>query len=107
MAVVRGVTSPDNGSTAAALVRSGPEDLFWLGTAEAIEVGRGQAQLLRRSVRSFAGEPVPAQLITDAMAEALTAPPHTTPVRSGSSGCRPRACALGCSMPWRSSGDPT
>lgn len=83
VAVVRGVTSPDNGSTAAALVRSGPEDLFWLGTAEAIEVGRGQAQLLRRSVRSFAGEPVPAQLITDAMAEALTAPAphHTRPVR--------------------------
>lgn len=83
VAVVRGVASPDNGSTAAALVRSGPEDLFWLGTAEAIEVGRGQAQLLRRSVRSFAGEPVPAQLITDAMAEALTAPAphHTRPVR--------------------------
>lgn len=83
VAVVRGVTSPDNGSTAAALVRSGPDDLFWLGTAEAIEVGRGQAQLLRRSVRSFAAEPVPAQLITDSIAEALTAPAphHTRPVR--------------------------
>lgn len=83
VAVVRGVASPDDGSTAAALVRSGPDDLFWLGTAEAIEVGRGQAQLLRRSVRSFAGEPVPGQLITDAMAEALTAPAphHTRPVR--------------------------
>ncbi|RAU90786.1 coenzyme F420-0:L-glutamate ligase, partial [Mycolicibacter senuensis] len=31
VAVVRGVVSPDDGSTAAALVRSGPEDLFWLG----------------------------------------------------------------------------
>lgn len=83
VAVVRGISSPDDGSTAAALVRSGPDDLFWLGTAEAIEVGRGQAQLLRRSVRSFAGEPVPAQLITDAIAEALTAPAphHTRPVR--------------------------
>ncbi|WP_067970655.1 coenzyme F420-0:L-glutamate ligase [Mycolicibacter icosiumassiliensis] len=83
VAVVRGVTSPDNGSTAAALVRSGPDDLFWLGTAEAIGVGRGQAQLLRRSVRSFAAEPVPAQLITDSIAEALTAPAphHTRPVR--------------------------
>lgn len=83
VAVVRGVASPDNGSTAAALVRAGSEDLFWLGTAEAIEVGRAQAQLLRRSVRNFAGEPVPAQLITDAMAEALTAPAphHTRPVR--------------------------
>ncbi len=83
VAVVRGVHSPDNGSTAAALVRSGSDDLFWLGTAEAIEAGRAQAQLLRRSVRSFTSEPVAEQLVTDAMAEALTAPAphHTRPVR--------------------------
>lgn len=83
VAVVRGISSPDDGSTAAALVRSGPEDLFWLGTAEAIETGHRQAQLLRRSVRRFAPEPVPTQLVTDAMAEALTAPAphHTRPVR--------------------------
>ena len=30
------------------------DDLFWLGTAEAIELGRREAQLLRRSVRRFA-----------------------------------------------------
>jgi coenzyme F420-0:L-glutamate ligase/coenzyme F420-1:gamma-L-glutamate ligase len=83
VAVVRGVSSPDDGSTAAALVRSGSDDLFWLGTAEAIETGRRQAQLLRRSVRTFSGEPVPADLVTDAMAEALTAPAphHTRPAR--------------------------
>ncbi|MGB3896844.1 MAG: coenzyme F420-0:L-glutamate ligase [Mycolicibacter sinensis] len=83
VAVVRGVASPDDGSTAAALVRSGSDDLFWLGTAEAIETGRRQAQLLRRSVRTFSGEPVPADLVTDAMAEALTAPAphHTRPAR--------------------------
>jgi coenzyme F420-0:L-glutamate ligase/coenzyme F420-1:gamma-L-glutamate ligase len=83
VAVVRGVSSPDDGSTAAALVRSGSEDLFWLGTAEAIETGRRQAQLLRRSVRVFAGEPVPAETITDAISEALTAPAphHTRPTR--------------------------
>ncbi|MEB3062021.1 coenzyme F420-0:L-glutamate ligase [[Mycobacterium] zoologicum] len=83
VAVVRGFSSSDDGSTAAALVRSGPEDLFWLGTAEAIETGHRQAQLLRRSVRTFAHEPVPAELITGAMAEALTAPAphHTRPVR--------------------------
>ncbi|OBK87573.1 coenzyme F420-0:L-glutamate ligase [Mycolicibacter sinensis] len=83
VAVVRGVASPDDGSTAASLVRSGSDDLFWLGTAEAIETGRRQAQLLRRSVRTFSGEPVPADLVTDAMAEALTAPAphHTRPAR--------------------------
>ncbi|OBH15547.1 coenzyme F420-0:L-glutamate ligase [Mycolicibacter terrae] len=83
VAVVRGVSSPDDGSTAAALVRSGADDLFWLGTAEAIETGRRQAQLLRRSVRTFSSEPVPAETITDAIAEALTAPAphHTRPAR--------------------------
>jgi coenzyme F420-0:L-glutamate ligase/coenzyme F420-1:gamma-L-glutamate ligase len=57
--------------------------LFWLGTAEAVELGRQQAQLLRRSVRQFAEEPVPPQLIEAAVAEALTAPAphHTRPVR--------------------------
>ncbi|WP_297773587.1 coenzyme F420-0:L-glutamate ligase [Mycobacterium sp.] len=83
VAVVRGLAVSDDGSTARHLVRPGTEDLFWLGTAEAVDLGRRQAQLLRRSVRRFSAEPVPADLVEAAVAEALTAPAphHTRPVR--------------------------
>ncbi|SON60429.1 Coenzyme F420:L-glutamate ligase [Mycobacterium simulans] len=83
VAVVRGLSVPDDGSTARQLLRPGTEDLFWLGTAEAIELGRQQAQLLRRSVRRFSAQPVPPDLVESAVAEALTAPAphHTRPVR--------------------------
>ena len=83
VAVVRGLTIADDGSTARQLLRPGDEDLFWLGTAEALDMGRQQAQLLRRSVRRFSDEPVPTGLIEAAVAEALTAPAphHTRPVR--------------------------
>lgn len=84
VAVVRGLNAvTDDGSTARQLLRPGEDDLFWLGTAEALELGRQQAQLMRRSVRRFSPEPVPAELVQAAVAEALTAPAphHTRPVR--------------------------
>ena len=83
VAIVRGLAVSDDGSTARQLVRPGVEDLFWLGAAEALDLGRRQAQLLRHSVRQFADEPVPAHLIEAAVGEALTAPAphHTRPVR--------------------------
>lgn len=83
VAVVRGLTPHDDGSTAKDLLRGGEEDLFWLGTAEAIERGHREALLLRRSVRTFADTPVDPEVIRAAVGDALTAPAphHTRPVR--------------------------
>lgn len=85
VAVVRGLPAALRSETArgADLVRPVDEDLFWLGTDEALRQGRRDAVPGRRSVRSFAPDPVDAGALRRAGAAALTAPAphHTRPVR--------------------------
>jgi len=61
VAVVRGLagaTMVEDGPGARALVRPAAEDLFRLGTAEALAQGRREAVPGRRSVRAYTAEPV-------------------------------------------------
>ncbi|MFN8125764.1 MAG: coenzyme F420-0:L-glutamate ligase [Candidatus Nanopelagicales bacterium] len=86
VAFVRGLAhlvTADPGPGAAALIRPPEQDLFDQGSERARRSGMVAAVANRRTVRQFQDRPVPAELLSAAVADAVNAPAphHTTPWR--------------------------
>lgn len=85
VAVVRGLDQhlTDEATGARDVVRPLEEDLFWLGTAEAMVEGRRQAASARRTIRHFTDQHVEVGSIESAIADAVLAPAphHSEPFR--------------------------
>ncbi len=85
-ALIRGLehlVTKGHGPGAQAIVRPTEEDLFSLGTAESIALGKQEAVADRRTVRNFQPQQVPDLIIEKAIEAAITAPAphHSTPWR--------------------------
>lgn len=80
IAIVRGLShyvSANESSCARDIVRPLEEDLFWLGTAEALAEGARRAVAGRRTIRFFTGDPVEPDAVDRAIEDAVLAPaPH-------------------------------